>query len=91
MFNDVSMIVILEDIYYIIVVVYNVVFMFLDLVCFDGVIIDISDFYIKELFISNVWVKGGLVVVFGEYWMIFDDWFRKRIYNIISCRFNVLF
>lgn len=54
MFNDVSMIVILEGIYYIIVVVYNVVFMFLDLVCFDGVIIDISDFYIKELFISNV-------------------------------------
>lgn len=88
--NDASMTVTSEDTYYITVVAYNAAFMPSDPVCSDGVTIDTSDSHIKELSISNARVRGGLVVASGEYWMIFDDRSRKRIYNTTSCRFNVM-
>lgn len=89
-FNDASMTVTSEDTYYITVVAYNAAFMASHPVCSDGVTIDTSDSHIKELSISNARVRGGLVVDSGEYWMIYDDRSRKRIYNTTSCRFNVI-
>lgn len=65
-------IVILEGMYYVCVVVYNCVFEFFDLVCFDGVIVIIDVFYVIEVDISNVYVREGLVIDVGRinYWII---------------------
>lgn len=62
----------LEGMYYVCVVVYNCVFEFFDLVCFDGVIVIIDVFYVIEVDISNVYVREGLVIDVGRinYWVI---------------------
>lgn len=69
---EVFYIVILEGMYYVCVVVYNCVFEFFDLVCFDGVIVIIDVFYVIEVDISNVYVREGLVIDVGRinYWVI---------------------
>lgn len=69
---EVFYIVILEGMYYVCVVVYNCVFEFFDLVCFDGVIVIIDVFYVIEVDISNVYVREGLVIDVGRinYWII---------------------